>query len=113
MKPYTNHIETACDWLHNIITGCLKVHFGKAKNIEIGPIDVHSEDSSLSKFIAVYQPTREEFVILILALIPHLKPDFLSNPASLYSSSRLSISCVLALLKKQTSRHRINKIVYQ
>jgi AAA+ superfamily predicted ATPase len=79
MKSNAANLKTACDWLHNIITGSLSKHFGKAENFEVKPIDVHSEDSSLARFISVNKPTHKELVILMLALIPHLKPGFFNK----------------------------------
>ena len=73
------NLELALDWLHTIITGCLKVHFGKAESFEVRSSDVHNDDSTLAGFITMYKPSHKELVILMFALIPHLKPEFLGQ----------------------------------
>lgn len=79
MKHNAVSLKTACYRLHNIIARRLNIHFRQAEGFEVGPFDVHSEDSYLARFIAASKPTNEEFLILMLALIPHLKPGFLSK----------------------------------
>ena len=79
MKHHVTNLQSAFDWLRNIVTECLNIHVRKTKNFAIDPLDVHSEDSILAKFIAAYKPTQEEFVILMLALTPHIKPGFFGD----------------------------------
>jgi hypothetical protein len=79
MKNNATNIEFAFDWLHNIIANCLNSYFSQAESIESSPLDAHDKDSTLGKFITTHTPTHEELLILMLALTPHLKPDFFSK----------------------------------
>jgi hypothetical protein len=79
MQQNAANLQLALDWLHNFVTGCLKVYFGQAEDCEVGSFDFYAEDFGLAKFLDTHQPSFEEFVILLLALTPHLKPDFFSK----------------------------------
>jgi len=79
MQPCATFLQAASDWLHTIIAGCLDMHFRQAKSFVITPFEAYSERSSLAIFMAHYKPTQEEFIVLMLALMPHLKPDFFSQ----------------------------------
>jgi len=79
MKDNAIDLNSASNWLHSVVASRLKVHFGQAEALEIAPFCLHTEDSYLAKFIALHRPTHEEFLVLILALMPHLTPGFLSN----------------------------------
>lgn len=79
MKNHATNLQSAFDWLRHIVTKCLRTHLGKTKNFAIDPLGVYSEDSILARFIAAYKPTQEEFMILLLAPTPHIKPAFFVN----------------------------------
>lgn len=71
-------LVSARQWLHAIVTGCLRIRFGQADNVKVAPLFC-SEESSLARFVARHRPTDEELVIVLLALMPHLDPSFFSN----------------------------------
>jgi hypothetical protein len=73
------NLQSALDWLHNVLAERLKMPAGRVEGFENGLLEFYSEDSALASFIAKHQPSFEEFVILMLALAPHLKPDFFSR----------------------------------
>ena len=79
MNPNAANLETAFDWLHQILTHRLNTYFRQAEGIEVARFDVYCEHSLLAEFIATHNPSPEEFTVLLLALIPHLKPGFLSK----------------------------------
>src|SRR5882724_11213542 len=78
MTHYTN-LRSAADWLCKIVAGSVAVHFGKAERVAFGPLKIDSEDSPSGRFMETYQPTEAESVLLMLALMPHLKPDLFSK----------------------------------
>ncbi len=41
------------------------------------PLAIEPEDAPLNHFLIQYQLNIEEYIILMLALIPHLQPNFL------------------------------------
>jgi AAA+ superfamily predicted ATPase len=73
------NLQSAVDWLHNVLTDRLKMPDGRVEGFENETLEFYSEDSALASFIVRYQPSFEEFVVLMLALAPHLKPDFFSR----------------------------------
>ena len=80
------NLELALAWLKNIVTSCLKIHFGQAEDFEIRPLNLHKDNSWLAQFIAGREPGFEEFAILMLAITPHLHPQFFNNLISEYLS---------------------------
>ena len=78
MKDNAADLKSACHWLHAIVAGCLKVHFRQADTFEVAPFR-YSDQSSLAKFIASHNPSEQEFIVILLALMPHLDPGFFSN----------------------------------
>ena len=79
MKHNATNLKSAFDWLHDVVASCLNGHFEQVDDFEVGALDSDSKDSLLAAFIAKYEPTHEEFVVLMLTLIPHLKPDFFNK----------------------------------
>lgn len=79
MKNQAANLQIAFDWLNKVIGACLSMKFEQARDFEVGFLDFYDEDSALAKFIATYEPAYEEFVILLLALTPHVKPGFFAN----------------------------------
>lgn len=79
MQHCATRLKVAFDWLYTIISGYLNLHFKRVNSFEATPFDGCNEYSSLTTLISQFKPTHEEFVILMLALAPHLKPNFFSK----------------------------------
>ncbi len=79
MQPNPANLQRALDWLHTVVAGCLQLYFGQPQTYEVGPFEFYPEDSGLAKFLATHQPSYEELVLILLALTPHLQPDFFSK----------------------------------
>lgn len=79
MDLNTTNLKRALDWLYNIIAGRLSVHFGDAECLEVNALNLYEEDSWLNKFVQQHNPGAEEFTLLMLALVPHLKPHFFNQ----------------------------------
>ncbi len=84
MRHPSDHLQSTLDWLYQIIVRSLNRHFGQADTSEINSLDFYSEDSWLAKFVEIHQPSYEESVILILALLPHVKPNFFGKVIAEY-----------------------------
>jgi ATPases of the AAA+ class len=76
MQYSPTNLKSALDWLHQIVATCLNKHFRQSEGFEVRSLDFNSEKSWLAEFSDKYKPTHEEIVILMLALMPHLKPGF-------------------------------------
>jgi hypothetical protein len=79
MQANAANLQTACNWLKGIITGRLRIHLGQAGSLEADSLNFYSENSRLAEFIERYEPSYEEFAVLMLSLAPHLQPGFFSN----------------------------------
>jgi AAA+ superfamily predicted ATPase len=76
MDLNATNLQLACDWFHDVVADHLKGQLRQDDEGQIGSLNLWSEDSGLAKFIAIHQPEYEEFVVLMLALIPNLRPGF-------------------------------------
>jgi len=73
------NLHTALQWLNTTITHCLEVYFGKTEGYEPEPISLFPDNSWLPNFLEQRHPSLEEFTLPLLALAPHLQPDFFSK----------------------------------
>lgn len=74
-----SNIYSALGWLHAVISSRFKLQTGKSIKFEVPPLEYFKENSDITKFLVAYNPTFEEFTVFLLALVPHLKPDFFTN----------------------------------
>ncbi|MBU2569110.1 MAG: ATP-binding protein [Gammaproteobacteria bacterium] len=73
------NLEIALKWLKSFIEDCLYSRLKKPSEIEIKSLSFYSSESWLTEFIEKYNPCLEEFVILLLAIVPHLQPHFFNK----------------------------------
>lgn len=76
MSENSATLENACDWLKAILNDRLRVYLGQKETFDVKPFSFYGEHSRLYKLITRYDSGLEEFALLMLALIPNLKPDF-------------------------------------
>ncbi len=79
MPQYTTNLRSALEWLHTVVTGCLQMYLGQLQDFNVRPFESIHEGVGLDKFIETHQLSSEELIIFLLALIPHLQPDFFSK----------------------------------
>lgn len=75
----TKNLQVILEWLRSTILGHLQVHKKRIANFEAQKLNLHSDDSPVVKMISAWAPTYEEFIIIILSLVPHIKPHFLDQ----------------------------------
>ncbi|MGD7035295.1 ATP-binding protein [Methylotuvimicrobium buryatense] len=73
------NLEIALNWLKSFIEDCLYSRLRKPSEIEIKSLSFYSSESWLTEFIEKYNPSLEEFVVLLLAIVPHLQPHFFNK----------------------------------
>lgn len=54
-------------------------HQGLGSSITLPPLLVYDDDSAFGNFVKAREPSFEEYVILLLALAPHVQPNFLET----------------------------------
>lgn len=79
MKFNVIDLASAFRWLHQVVAGSLDRLYRKAEAIPILPLEAGSGPSQLARFLYNHEPSPEETVILLLALVPHLQPGFLNK----------------------------------
>jgi len=77
--PNTPSLFTALLYLRSAVSGRLRVHLGQAEEIEVSGAAYLEDDSAFARFFQTHQPTFDEYVVLLLALVPHVQPQFLSQ----------------------------------
>ncbi len=76
MNPSISNLHIALDWLKAVISARLRLHLDQSETFEMSPLNLSGEPSSLSTFLEHYDPDFSEFTLLLLALAPHLYPNF-------------------------------------
>lgn len=71
--------STALAFLRSAVAGRLRVHAGKEDKIVLSGAAYYEDDSPFSRFFQTHQPSFEEYILLLLALAPHLQPDFFNR----------------------------------
>ncbi|MBK8578813.1 MAG: ATP-binding protein [Accumulibacter sp.] len=79
MDHNTANLQTALIWLKTLVAGRLGVVLGKREGFELPPLDFYHQDSWLAGFLERYEPCYEEFAIFLLAIVPHLQPQFFNR----------------------------------
>ena len=79
MQDIADNLQISIDWLKKIIVSRLKLHFKQAEDFEIEALNLKKGNDWLSRFIAIQEPSFEEFVILLLALAPHIQANFFNE----------------------------------
>jgi len=84
MRRNAANLESALAWLAQTVSGCLNMHLRKADRFEPNTLSYCDDESWLGAFISKHSPSAEEFTVLMLALAPHLLPDFLGKLVSVH-----------------------------
>jgi AAA+ superfamily predicted ATPase len=74
------HLIHSLNSLKAIIANRLQIFFAQEEIkllFQIPDLKINSDNSELNHFLKQYQPNPEEYFILILALAPHLQPNFI------------------------------------
>jgi len=79
---HAENLRLACNWLEHLAAGYLSVHFRRAASFKPRSLQFCSEGSPLERLIKLHNPTLEEFVLIMLALVPHLDPGFYDRIAA-------------------------------
>jgi len=79
MKSENQNLLNAIEWLQRVVIARLEFHCGLHESINVPELRLVDEDSELTRFIVHNQPTYEELLVLLLTLIPHIQPNFLSS----------------------------------
>lgn len=77
------NVDFALDHLRRLIEARISVTFAVrsngAESVELTDLAIYDDDSAFGEFVKQRQPSFEEYIILLLALAPHVRPDFLDK----------------------------------
>lgn len=86
METHYQNIIRSLEFLREIINRRLHAHFSKEQpSVFVYPdLTIESDNSPLNHFIIQHQLNIEEYVILLLALAPHIQPNFIDSIVQQY-----------------------------
>jgi|KBSMisStandDraft_5_1062788.scaffolds.fasta_scaffold03307_3 hypothetical protein len=81
METHFQNIVLSLDFLKEVIKLRLDEYFkpGERKPFQYPDLTMQGDDSPMSQFIVEHQLNIEEYTILLLALVPHIHPNFIDN----------------------------------
>lgn len=79
MKHNSRDLNLALGWLRIVVVGCLNKEHRQAENPDAVSLELYGEDSGLTRFATTHEPTYGEFVVLMLALVPHIQSNFFTQ----------------------------------
>ncbi|MBI1227589.1 MAG: AAA family ATPase [Bacteroidetes bacterium] len=83
--PVSNaaNLQFAFSYLTEVFKARLDLQLNQTKesrtDIELPSLGFYDDNSPLSKFIAQFQPPFEEYIVILLALTPHMAPGLIGN----------------------------------
>ncbi len=72
----TQSLSTALNYLHSVLTARFKVFLNLTDEVTLDGFAYIEDDSPFSNFLLQNQPTFNEYIIILLALAPHIEPNF-------------------------------------
>ena len=82
-KPQTHsnvdNLSHALEFLSAVIRARSELHFHGEQKTNLPELSYYDDDSVFSRFIAEHKPTFDEYVVLLLALVPHISPAYIDN----------------------------------
>jgi AAA+ superfamily predicted ATPase len=79
METQFNNIIRSLNFLKEVTDKRLQLHFSKesAEDLSYPPLTIEADNAPLNHFIIDHQLNIEEYIILLLALLPHIQPNFI------------------------------------
>lgn len=79
MTRNAQNLHLALGWLEQLVRGCLQIRLTLCEDFDIEEVALLSEENGLSGFVLHHNPSLEELAMLMIALAPHLQPDFFNK----------------------------------
>jgi hypothetical protein len=79
--PATNasSLAAALEFLRAVIGGRMSVYLGKEDMVDISGAACLDDGSAFAAFVAQHQPTFAEYIVILLALAPHVQPGLFQD----------------------------------
>lgn len=77
-SSYSNvdNLKYALEFLRAVFVARCELHFKGEQATELPDLSYYNDGSAFSEFIEKHKPTFDEYVVLLLALVPHISPAF-------------------------------------
>lgn len=72
-------LKQSLAYLKNVILSRLKLYLEKLEEVQVEDFYFDEDGSLFSKFILQHNPNFQEYILLLLALAPHLSPNFFNE----------------------------------
>lgn len=72
-------MECALEWLKMIIVGRLNAYQHQGEFDISDLLELEVDDGYLARFVQRYRPSHMELAVFLLGLVPHIKPEFISD----------------------------------
>ena len=79
MKYNAANLQIALNWINKIINNRLNAVDKQQETFTADTLEFYIENSGLTRFFTSHNPDFEEFVSLMLAIIPHIQPDYFNK----------------------------------
>ena len=73
------NLHNALVFLRSFISGRITLQHSASEDIEVEALHFYADDSAFARFLEFNKPSLEEYVLLLLALVPHVQPSFFSQ----------------------------------
>ncbi|MFN8345211.1 MAG: ATP-binding protein [Spirosomataceae bacterium] len=73
------NLSAAFSYLHTIVCERMRAHLQLEESEETNEVTYLQDDSPFARLIRTHQPTFEEYIVLLLALVPHVQPHFFNR----------------------------------
>jgi ATPases of the AAA+ class len=86
METQLNNLIRSLEFLREITDKRLALHFSNDRQAEFSypQLAIEGDDTPLNQFIIQHQLNIEEYIILLLALLPHIQPNFIDTIVQKY-----------------------------
>ena len=79
MQHSRTNLRLALDWLRTIAVRRLEQHHDQAEVVDIPILELLPDEGVLARLVERHAPTYEDLLVLVLALAPHVDPQFLDS----------------------------------
>jgi len=76
MIMHSTNLDISIQWLTDVVGTCLRSQLRGEAGADVPTPDYTNDGSAFARFIEKHNPTYEEMIVLLMALVPHVQPQF-------------------------------------
>lgn len=74
-----SNLTSAFTYLQTMVRERVRVHLKTEESAEINEVTYLQDNSPFAQFIRAHKPSFEEYIVLLMALVPHVQPHFFNQ----------------------------------